>query len=31
MHIALDVHVQVQDDTLVLTDRTGKTLTFSKE
>src|SRR5256885_1235556 len=31
MHIALDVHVQVKDDTLVLTDRAGKTITFSKE
>src|SRR5438128_6891881 len=30
MHIALDVHVQVKDDTLVLTDRAGKTITFSK-
>ena len=31
MHIALDVHGQVQDDTLVLTDRAGNTITFSKE
>ena len=31
MHIALDIHVQVKDDTLVLTDRAGKTITFSKE
>lgn len=31
MHIALDVHVQVKDDTLVLTDGAGKTITFSKE
>ncbi len=31
MHIALDVNVQVKDDTLVLTDRAGKTITFSKE
>ena len=31
MPIALDVHVQVKDDTLVLTDRAGKTITFSKE
>lgn len=31
MHIALDVNVQVKDDMLVLTDRDGKTVTFSKE
>jgi hypothetical protein len=31
MPIALNVHVQVQDDTLVLTDHAGKTVTFSKE
>ena len=31
MHIALNVNVQVQDGTLVLTDRAGKTVTFSKE
>jgi hypothetical protein len=31
MHITLDVHMQVKDDTLVLTDRAGKTITFSKE
>jgi hypothetical protein len=31
MHIALNVNVQVKDDTLVLTDRAGKTITFSKE
>ena len=31
MHIALNVNVQVQDDTLVLTDHAGKTVTFSKE
>jgi len=31
MPIALDVHVQVKDDTLVRTDRAGKTITFSKE
>jgi hypothetical protein len=31
MPSALNVHVQVKDDTLVLTDRAGKTLTFSKE
>jgi len=31
MPIALNVNVQVQDDTLVLTDHAGKTVTFSKE
>ena len=31
MHIALSVNVQVQDGMLVLTDREGKTVTFSKE
>jgi hypothetical protein len=31
MHSALDVHVQVKDDSLVLTDRAGKPITFSKE
>lgn len=31
MHIALNVNVQVQADTLVLTDHAGKTVTFSKE
>lgn len=31
MHIALNVNVQVKDDTLVLTDRAGKTITFSTE
>jgi hypothetical protein len=31
MHIALKVNVQVKDGTLVLTDPTGKTVTFSKE
>ena len=31
MHIALDVHVQVKDDTLVLAERAGKTIPFSKE
>jgi hypothetical protein len=31
MHSALNVNVQVKDDTLVLTDRAGKTITFSKE
>ncbi len=31
MHIALNVNVQVQDGMLVLTDREGKTVTFSKE
>src|SRR5438445_12581689 len=31
MPIALNVHVQVKDDTLVLTDRAGNTITFSKE
>src|SRR5882724_10649761 len=31
MPIALNVNVQVKDDTLVLTDRAGKTITFSKE
>ena len=30
MHIALNVNVQVKDGTLVLTDRAGKTVTFSK-
>jgi len=31
MPSALNVNVQVQDGTLVLTDRAGKTVTFSKE
>jgi hypothetical protein len=31
MHIALNLDVEVQDGTLVLTDRTGQTITFSKE
>ena len=31
MHIALNLNVQVKDGTLVLTDRAGKTVTFSKE
>jgi len=31
MHIALNVDIQVKDGTLVLTDRAGKTVTFSKE
>src|SRR5712692_4234744 len=31
MPSALNVNVQVNDDTLVLTDRAGKTITFSKE
>ncbi len=31
MQIALNVNVQVKDGTLVLTDRAGKTVTFSKE
>jgi hypothetical protein len=31
MHIALNIHVQVKDGTLVLTDSAGKTVTFSKE
>jgi hypothetical protein len=31
MPIALNVDVQVQDGTLVLTDRAGKAITFSKE
>jgi hypothetical protein len=31
MPSALNVNVQVQDDTLVLTDHAGKTVTFSKE
>jgi len=31
MPIALNVNVQVKDGTLVLTDRAGKTVTFSKE
>jgi hypothetical protein len=30
MHIALNLDVEVQDGTLVLTDRTGQTITFSK-
>jgi hypothetical protein len=30
MHIALNLDVEVQDGTLVLTDRTGHTITFSK-
>ena len=31
MHIALNLNVLVKDGTLVLTDRDGKTITFSKE
>ncbi len=31
MHIALNINVQVKDDTLVLADPAGKTVTFSKE
>ncbi len=31
MQIALNVNVQVKDGTLVLTDRAGQTVTFSKE
>src|SRR6266446_6935794 len=31
MHIALNLNVEVKDGTLVLTDRTGQTITFSKE
>jgi len=31
MHIALNLDVEVKDGTLVLTDRTGQTITFSKE
>jgi len=31
MHIALNINVQVKDGSLVLTDRAGKTVTFSKE
>ncbi len=31
MHIALDIKVLHKDGTLVLTDRDGKALTFSKE
>ena len=31
MHITLNINVLVKDGTLVLTDRTGKTVTFSKE
>jgi len=31
MHIALNVNVQVKDGPLVLTDHTGKTVTFSQE
>lgn len=31
MHIALNLDVEVKDGTLVLTDRTGHTITFSKE
>ena len=31
MHIALNLDVEVQDGTLVLTDHTGHTITFSKE
>lgn len=31
MHITLNVNVQVKDGMLVLTDREGKTVTFSKE
>jgi len=30
MHIALNLDVEVQDGTLVRTDRTGHTITFSK-
>src|SRR5262244_2070287 len=30
MHITLNLDVEVQDGTLVLTDRTGQTITFSK-
>ena len=30
MHSALNLDVEVQDGTLVLTDRTGQTITFSK-
>ena len=31
MQITLNINVLVKDDTLVLTDRTGKAVTFSKE
>src|SRR6266567_3788193 len=31
MHIALNLDVEVKDGTLVLTDDTGRTITFSKE
>lgn len=31
MHLAFNLTVQAKDGTLVLTDRTGKTITFSKE
>ncbi len=31
MHIALNLDVEVKDGTLVLTDHTGQTITFSKE
>ena len=31
MHMALNVNVQLQDGTLVLTSPAGKTVTFSKE
>ena len=31
MQITLTINVLVKDDTLVLTDRTGKAVTFSKE
>ena len=31
MHITLNVHVQAKDGALVLTDQTGKAVTFSKE
>src|SRR5216684_324349 len=31
MHIAFNLNVQAKDGTLVLTDRTGKTVTFSEE
>ena len=31
MHIALNLDVEVKDGSLVLTDRTGQTITFSKE
>jgi hypothetical protein len=31
MHITLNINVQAKDGALVLTDRTGKTVTFSKE